>query len=261
MANIDFEGFSLQTANYITTDITYRTIPTRDIVLQNISRRPGKKMTANEFTQKEIKIAGWILGDNGDDLIAKIDDLHDNITRKNSGILTVDNGRSIAAIVNTFSITDPNYTQSATPFEIDFLSTGDPFWSGPQQSINITVASGNEEPQILPVTLTISGSVFAEPMISYRSSGSTGYTTTSGIMLQYGSTQEKLTWSGGANTLPYGSLVAFDYSNLIAIQDSVEVVAAGNFSRWEPGLTNFGVTFSGCSQGGTLTFAYHPRYL
>ncbi len=258
---ITFDGFSLETSNYIVTDVTYRTIPARNIILQNISRKPGQKLTSSEFIQREIKMAGWILGSNYNDLITQIDNFHVNITRKTTGVLTVDPGRSIDAIINSVGITDPHYTQSATPFEADFLSIGDPFWYGTQQIVTIPIASGNSYPASLPITITVSGTVFAEPTISYQSVGTSGYTTTSGILIQYNPTQDILTWSGGANPLPYGSLVSFDYSNLLVLQDANEVVAAGAYSRWEPGITTFGVTFSGLSQGGTLTFAYRPRYL
>ncbi len=229
--------------------------------MQNISRKPGQKLTSSEYTQKEIKLAGWILGDNFSDLQSKIDNIHSNISRKGVGVLTVDVNRSIHAIVNAVGITDPHYNQSATPFEIDFLSVGDPFWYGPQQIVTIPVTSGNTVPASIPITITISGSVFAEPVITYQANSASGSTTTSGIIIQYSPTQETLTWSGGSGPLAYGSLVSFDYSNLLILQDGVEVVAAGTFSRWEPGVTSMGVTFSGLSQGGTLNFTYNPRYL
>ncbi len=258
---IDFNGFSLSTDNYIVTDLVYRTIPTRNIILQNISRKPGQKLTSSEFAQKEIKLAGWIIGTDYNDLIVKIDDLNTNVSRVSMGVLTIDPNRSIKAIVNSMGITDPHYTQSATPFDLDLLAVDSPFWFGPQQSVSLVVASGNNTSKTQSFNITISGSVFAEPTITYQAPGSTGQTTTSGIIIQYGPTQETVTWSGGANTLSYGSLVTFDYSNLLILQDSTQVVAAGAFSRWETNTATVNVTFSGGVQGGNINFSYNPRYL
>src|SRR3990167_4097027 len=109
--SVSFDGFSLETSNYIVSDITYRTIPVRDIVMESISRKPGKKMLSTEFAERRIRMAGYILGSDSADLISKIDSLHNNVTRKNSGLLSIDTNREIYATVASVAITDPHYTQ------------------------------------------------------------------------------------------------------------------------------------------------------
>ena len=261
MASPDFSGFSLQDSNFITERVEYRTIPARDIVLENIARKPGKKIISQEFMERRIKLAGWILGSDGSDLITQIDDLHSNVTRKNSGTLTIDANREIEAVVASVMIAEPHYTQSMVPFEIEFVSA-EPFWRGSQQTVSLAVTSGTSQPNTKSVTITISGTVFAEPSITYNAPGSTGSTTTSGIIIEYAPSGEKVTWSGQNNaTLTYGNLVKFDYANQLILEGSTEIDPFGVFSRWDPGETNFIVTFSGSQQGGTLDFTYRPRYL
>lgn len=259
---ITFGNFSLQDANFLTSSISYRTIPARDIVLENIARKPGKKIISEEFAERHIKLAGWILGSDASNLITQIDNLHSNVTRKTSGTLSIDSGREIEAIVATVTVDEPHYTQSMVPFEIELIAA-EPFWKGPQQTVSLTVTSGSAtQPVTQTVTLTISGSVYAEPSIVYTAPGSTGTTTTSGIKIAYNPTGESLTWSGNSNTaLAYGNFVKFDYANQLIMEGSTQIEPTGVYSRWEPGETTFICTWSGSQQGGTLDFIYRPRYL
>jgi len=260
--SLTFNTFNLQSANVLTSSINYRSIPAREIVLEDIARKPGKKLISEEFAERHIKLAGWILGSDSTDLIAQIDSLHTNVTRKTSGTLSIDSGREIEAIVASVSVEEPHYTQSMVPFEIEFIAA-EPFWKGAQQTVSLTVTSGSAtQPITKTVTLTISGSVYAEPSIVYTAPGSTGSTTTSGIQVVYNPTGEKVTWSGTSNaTLAYGNFVKFDYANQLILEGSTEIEATGVYSRWEPGETTFVTTFSGSQQGGTLDFIYRPRYL
>lgn len=260
MATPQFGSFSLQDANYVTSEVEYRSIPSRAIVLENIARKPGKKLVADEFIERRIKLAGWILGSDSNNLITLIDNLHSNITRKTSGTLTIDANREIEAIVASVTIPEPHYTQSAVPFELEFLAA-EPFWKGPQQTVSLTVVSGTGEPHTQAFTITISGSVFTEPSITYNAPAGAGTTTTSGVIIKYEPTAETVTWSGGNNGVAYGSFVKFDYQNQLVLEDSAKIEAAGVFSRWEPGATNVTITYSGQAQGGSLDFVYRPRYL
>lgn len=260
MASPSFSTFSLQDSVYVTSNVEYRTIPVRDLVMENIARKPGKKLLSTEFAERRIKLAGWILGSDSSDLITRIDNLHSNVTRKDSGTLAIDANREIEAIVASVTIPEPHYTQSMVPFEIEFLAV-EPFWKGPQLTVSLTVASGTSEPQTQTFTITISGSVFAEPSITYNAPAGSGTTTTSGIIIEYEPTAETATWSGGNNGLAYSSFAKFDYQNQLVLEDTVKIEAAGVFSRWEPGATNVTCTFSGQAQGGTLDFVYRPRYL
>lgn len=261
MANYpQFDGFSLQDDNYIIEEIVYRTIPTRSLDTEKIARRPGVKTLSTDFAERKITLAGVIIADSVADLRTAIDNLHKNITRKNSGSLYIESDRSANAIVSSVSIADPHYAQSIVPFQIEFLLS-DPFYYGTQQNVQWTVPSGTTT---MAQTVTISGSVFAEPLIQYTAPGvAGGYTTTSGVRVTYGSTAEYVTWSGtqGHTTAGYGDIILFDYPSHQILQNSSQVDVDGVFARWEPGDAAFTVTFSGTAQGGTLQFAYQPRYL
>jgi len=253
-----FDGFSLQDDNYITSNMEYRTIPKRSIETEKLARKPGVKLLSNDFAERTVRLSGTIIASNVDELKNKIDNFHTNVTRKEEGSLEIVPGRSATAIVSNVTITEPQYSQDFVPFEVEFLLP-DPFFYEEQHTVSWTIASGTAS---TTKTITISGSVFAEPIIKYFAPSGTGQTTTSGIIIQYIPTGEIVTWSGTTTpTLAYGSDVTFDYANHKILEGTEEANVEGVFSRWEPGLTDFKVTFSGTADGGTLDFYYQPRYL
>lgn len=253
-----FDSFSLQDGNYISEEVSYRNTPSRDLETAKITRRPGVKLMSHDFGERRVRIVGHILGDSVSDLQSKIDDLHTNITRKEEGKLYVESNRSAVATVVSVAISDPHYAQDYVPFEIEFLLT-DPFFYGSQQTVSWTIPASTTT---LTDTLTISGSVYAEPTIRYAAPAGGGYTTTSGITVSYTPTGEHVTWSGtGPATLAYADSVSFDYASHLITQGVTEMDVEGVFSRWEPGSAPFTATFSGTAAGGTLEFIYQPRYL
>jgi len=223
--------------------------------MESITRKPGKKLISQEFAERKITLAGWIIASDSSDLIAKIDDLHNNLTRKGEGIFAIDADRNIDAMVSIVSIGDPHYSQNIVPMEIEFIAS-EPFFKGNQQTVTWTITSGTASQEY---SLTVSGTVFAEPLIIYNSPGSTGTSTTSGIEIEYEPTGQTVTWSGWG--LAYSSFTRFDYQHHKVLEGSTEVEADGVFVRWEPGETDFTVTYSGTAPGGTLDFVYRPRYL
>ncbi len=255
--DIKFDAFDLQDSNYITEKINYRTIPSRPLVSEPIARKPGRKLVSTDFGVREITLAGWIIADSSSDLIDKMDDLNKNVTRKREGTLEIDTNRQIEAIVSAVTISDPHYTQSVVPFQIEFTCV-DPFFRGTQLTASTTVASGVGSAVI---TTTISGSVFAEPSIVYNAPSGAGDTLTTDIQVEYGPTAETVTWSGGGNALAYSDFVKFDYENQLILEGATDIEPSGVFSRWEPQSTTFTLTFTGNAQGGTIDLIYRPRYL
>jgi hypothetical protein len=253
-----FNGFDLQDDNYITSEIEYRTSPSRSLDYERLSRRPGVKLFSSDFAERKVSIKGYVIANGATDLRSKIDALHKNVTRPDKGTLIIDGERWGTAILTSVGIADPHYTQDFVPFEIELLMT-DPFWYGSQQTVVLPVTSGTTT---LTTSITISGSVFAEPQIVYRAPDGTGSTTTSGIIVEYAPSGEKLTWSGTSSpTLAYGSSLTFDYINQRITEDSTVADIDGVFARWEPEALSFQTTFSGTALGGQLEFIYNPRYL
>lgn len=259
MANITFDGFSLQDDNFITENINYRSLPSRTVETEQIARRAGVRVLNSEYGSRSVKIKGSILADSATELQDKIDDLNRVVSRPSIGTLTIDNIRQGRALVTAHTIGDSMYNQSYAPFDIDLLMP-DPFFYGNQQTCSMTVTSGVLSQEF---SITISGSYATLPYISFTPPGTTGYTTTSGISIKHIPSQQVITWSGTATQLRlgYGQTLLFDYDTKITTLDSAPVFAEGSYSDWEPETLSFLVTFSGACQGGILDFSYQPRYL
>ncbi len=258
MALPAFSGFSLQDDNFISSVVEDRVWPTRAMDTLQISRRPGVKLTSTEFGERRIKIQGSIVGTDSADLQSKIDDLN-VVLQKKAQILQTRPGRAYTASAVSIALGDPTYSQSYTPFDLEFLCA-DPFAYGSQVSATMTVASGTISQSF---STTISGSYYAEPVFSFLAIGSTGVTTTSGVTLTNVFTGEYVTWSGiGGNPyLNYGDTLSFDFKSYKVLQNSNQVSSDGVYARWEPGVANLQLTFGGNVQGGTITVSYTPRYL
>jgi hypothetical protein len=225
---------------------------------QKITRQPGVRYTASEFGQRQVYMLGSIQGTSISDLQTKIDNLFKNVVRKEEGNLSIESGRSVQAFVSYSAIEDPHYTQTYVPFELEFTTT-EPFFKGVQQVMNLTVTSGIEDHQY---QTQISGTAFAEPEVTYTAPAGSGDTTTAGIHISYAQTGETVTWSGtgATNYAQYGDVIKFDFPNQIIVRNDTNEEPAGVFPRWEPGTADFTITFSGVAVGGTLQFAYQPRY-
>ena len=246
---ITFDAFSLQDSNYITTEIEYRSLPSREITLESIARKPGKKFLNEEFGERRIRLSGFIEGSSASDLITKIDDLHTNVTRKKIGTLSIDANRDIQALVASVAIAEPHYSQTIVPMSLEFVAA-EPFFQGTQQIATTSVAEGTSS---VTITTTFSGSVFAEPTITYTPKGGTLNTNINKITISYDATGEEVTWSGGNHALNNANSVAFDYINQIITEGSTEIEASGVFARFEPGSRSITVTYYSTSTSSTTT--------
>ncbi|MHA1842396.1 MAG: distal tail protein Dit [Candidatus Heimdallarchaeota archaeon] len=259
MALPEYSGFSLQNDSYITTEIEYRTWPSRSVTTKKIARKPGSKFVAEEFGEKRIDIRGYIKGTSIADLKSKIDDLY-TVLQKTSQLLQIESGRYYTASVASMAVGDPHYSQDFVPFELQFVCA-DPFAYGDPVSATATVTSGTV---IQTFSTTISGSYFAEPSIIYTAPSGSGDTTTSGIRILHKQSGEWADWKGAGTEdiyLDYGDSITFDYKNYKVLQGTTQRNYTGTFSRWEPGTNEFEVTFGGNTVGGTIEITYTPRYL
>lgn len=257
MANPTFGTRSLQDDNYYTEDVQYRTPAPKDQSLIPIARRPGAKMVANEHREKKIVLKGWVKGSSASDLQSKVDDLQKDLHAVDQ-TLVIETGRTYTATLATLVIPDIHYNQTIVPFEAEFVCAS-PFAVGDSQTAAWATLSGMAE---VDRTVTISGTVFAEPTITYTAPGSSGSATTSGLTIRNVTRGERVSWSGTgvAPTVGYGSTVSFNYKTLQCQLDSVDKDHTGKFSRFEPGNNQLIISFSGLCMGGTAQIAYAPRY-
>lgn len=252
---ISFDTFELQTDNIIISEVVYRNIAERVLDTAKVARRNGVKLLSDTYGAKQITMTGCIVADTASELQSYIDDLNLNVVSKGEGVLTMDNNRKIEALVSSMAIGDSHYNQSFVPLELEFLCP-EPFFIGDNYTVNLTVTSGTIS---IPITTSISGTVFASPQIIYYAPEGTGVTTTSGIDIINNNSGEQISYYN-ASFLNYGSSVTFDFNSLSILEDTTESDPTGTFFEWEAGSSSVTINFND-TVGGTLVIQYDSRYL
>lgn len=253
--NLTVNGLNLSdNANYLVEEVQYKNPPERRTFSAGISRRPGDKLTGQEWGSKTIKINGIIFGSSYSDLMSRIDTFQQTIAPQSVSI-TVDNGRSYTGTLKSLNIPNQFYNLSMIRYTADFYCV-DPFAYAPTLTVSGNTISGT---LTYSGAMTISGSVFAEPTITINPIG--GLAGDSGInvlSIANTTTGENVTVSG---TINYVSDLIFDYSNYQITNSGVLSDFQGIFSRWEPGLNRYEITVtSGTRSAYSWSIRYSPRY-
>jgi hypothetical protein len=240
--------------NYVTTEITFRSSPSRIARSVNISRRPGDKLTALEWSSKEINIKGAVFSTTVSGLRGLVDTLQYNFSIKGLS-LSIDSDRSYTANLTKLDIPTQFFNNTYVPYDATFLCV-DPFAYAATITASGTVPSGTVT---YTGTLTVSGSAFAEPTLTINPRGANiGNSGITALKVTHIPSGETMTMSGVFN---YASSVIADYSNYLVTNSGVSSDYTGIFSRWEPGANQFTLTvLSGVRNSFNYTFSYQPRY-
>lgn len=240
--------------NYLVETVKYKSNPTRRIVSQSISRRPGDKLVANEWGSKIIGIEGRIFGSNYADLISHLDTFQQTLNIQSASI-SIDTGRSYTGTLQKLDIPEQVYNLSMVKYSAEFLCA-DPFAYGSALTVSGLTASGTTTATI---NLTVSGTVFAEPTITFNPTGArTGDCGIRAITVTHVPSGETMTISGNFN---YTASDVIDYSNFLVTISGVNSDYTGIFSRFEPGLNQITITIaSGVVNSYWWSISYQPRY-
>ena len=253
-----FNGFQFNDSNFITERVVFKGFANRAVTRAKINRREGVKLLGTEFGEKEVTIEGVIITDSASSLQSLVDGLKNSI-QVEEGTLTIEQGREFTATVQNLAIPDEHYNQSKAPFAITFICTN-PYAIGALETAITNVSSGI---YTFSGAINISGTFFNRPTITYMPPDGVGQTNINKLVFQHLLSGQSVTVSGFGSGLGlnYGDDVAVDYDGLSALEGTSVVDSGGSFSKWETGINNYLVTFSGASVGGQMSFAYRPRYI
>jgi len=252
---ISANGISLEDGNnYLVEEVSFRSVPNRQVLSVPISRRPGDKLTGVEWGNKEIEIKGRIFSTTTSGLRGAIDNLQLNLAVQ-SLALSIDTDRQYTATLESLDIPTQFYNQTMAEFDAKFL-TVDPFSYSSQITASGTVISGTVT---YSGSITISGTVFAEPLLTLTPTGANvGNSGIKTFLITHVPSSETMTVSG---TISYNSPISIDYNNFLVTNSGIQSDYTGIFSRFEPGLVNYTITVSsGVRQGFNWKFAYQPRF-
>lgn len=200
--------------SYIVEEVTYKSVPVREVFHQNLSRRPGEKLIGVEWGSKEIEIKGRVFATTVSGLIGNIDILQQNMAVQ-SLALSIDNGRTYTATLESLDIPTQFYNQTMAQYDAKFLAI-DPFAYANQVTASGTVVSGTVT---YSGTVTISGSVWAGPILSIIPlGGTTGDSGIKSFKVTHVPTGETMTVSG---TMSYAAPIVIDYNNFLVTNSGV----------------------------------------
>lgn len=247
---VTVNGFNLDpAAGYIVEEVTYKHTPSRQLISQPISRRPGDKIIANEWKNKVIKMKGRVIGNTADELISMVDTMQQNFAVQ-SLALSIDTGRYYTATLSDMEIPTQFFNSSMVEWSAEFTAF-DPFAYGNGLTVSGTVGAGITT---FSGILTVSGTVFAYPSLTIYPYDS----TIKEMMITYTPTSETVTISGTFNA---AQPLVIDYDNFFFTNNGTQSDYLGIFSRWEVGAQRYTITTtSGTNPGFNYVWSYNPRY-
>jgi hypothetical protein len=218
-----------------------------------ISRRSGNKFLSEDFGSKSIVFKGHVLSPSASGLIGIIDNIQRYLGLTEQS-LVIDSGRTYTATMSKANFPEMSYTQSVTPFEVEFVSSL-PFSEGSNRYCVFTIPSG-----LLATTVstTISGAMFNEPNITLDFIGDAGDSGITQVQLDHTTSGQQVTISGSFDR---GNLMTASYSDATVTNSGLYVDYTGSFSRWEAGSNSLIINLEGSNNFGINgLLEYKPRY-
>lgn len=248
-----YGDLNLQSEYIITSNFNVKSMPELKLNVGAVSRRQGGKYLGNEFGNKTITMEGFIKSVTASGLIGLIDEMQ-KILAVPEQPLTVNTGRTYIATCIRCDIPEMNYTQSLVPFTIEFI-TVDPFALGSTQTAEFTIPAGVLSKT---VSVTISGSVYAEPSITFTTISGAGDSGIRAITVSHANTGYEINISG---IFSKNVSSIFDFDNHLVTVSGTLKDFIGAFSRMQIGTNTINITVSGNNTYGiTGAISYRPRY-
>lgn len=249
---LKYGDLDLQSQYILTETVQFRSMADRVVSLAAVSRRPGSKFLGDEYGTKTVQMTGRVIAPSASGLVGILDEMHRQLSLPDQDLIVTD-GRVITATCTRADFPEQRYNQSSVSFSLDFISAT-PFSSGTPQNSTFIIPSGTAIQQI---STTISGSVFAEPIIRLSTVGA-GDSGWEDVSIFHDTAGETVTFSGA---LDIGVESVVNYEDATVTVSGLLSDYVGSFSRWDVGPNTFTVTLSGVNDYDvTGTLEYSPRY-
>lgn len=253
--NITFNNFSLQDSTYRTENITYRHLANKKIDSKPEPRRGGFDIIDTLYTQKEIKINGWILSDSKANLRTAIDNLKKALIseEKNLDIGYGDDIIRYKATVSGIEVNEEHHHITRVPFQISFLSLP---WGTDSNSTedNETISSS---PHIS--SIVIPGSYGPFPTIRWTVSGTPSVEIT--VIKFENTTTDDFIEVSGLNLGTDGDYLEIDIDNMTVKENTTDKDFTGVFPSFTTSTNDYEVTITGTGYTLNQKITYYPTYL
>lgn len=254
--NLEFNGYSLQTDDVISSQIEAFSMPSRELVTYKIPRADGEGLNGDYFRGRRIKVSGIIERATNALLETELDTFKQAMVASegNLDLKVNDEVRRIKATVENpeaMFAKREGYHISFTPFEMSFLAL-EPMW----HSLDYQSETYEDVTSLVyPAEIEVSGSYKAQPVII--------------IILQTATSVTAINFENTMNGDAIEITAAFAADDVLIIDseeksvtlNGVEVDYDGVFPELVIGTNEFEFTVAGSAVQYTATVKYRKTYL
>lgn len=254
--NLEFEGFSLQDTEHISTLIDAWSAPTRELVTFNIPRADGGGWNGDYFRKREVVVSGIIQKDTAAELNTELDTFKKAMTVSQGYLYVKVNDemrRIIATLQNTHEMFKrrEGYHITFTPFDLNFLAL-EPMFHG----LDYTSTTFEDVADLsYPAEVEVEGTYRAQPVIVIILQVATGVTD---VTFLNNTNSDEITVSA---SFVDGDVIVIDSENKSVQINGVEVDYDGIFPELDIGTNEFTIDVTGTAVEHTSTIKYRKTYL
>lgn len=254
--DIEFDGYSLQSADVITQEMLIYSSPTRELITYKVPRNDGGRLNGNYYRERRIKIKGIIqaasralLEQAMDTFKRRMHTPEGNLDLKTNGEIrriraTLQNSGEMFSDRKGFHIT-------YAPFQLEFLAL-DPFFSDIEYTAE---TSENVTNTLFPVTVENLGTIYARPVITVIFESATSVTEFTFTNVTNGKSM-LITRSFVA-----GDILVIDSEESAVTVNGLDVDYDGLFPTLEYGSNNCTLAVTGSAVQHTSTISFKRSYL
>jgi len=258
-ADIQFDGYSLQNDEIITSSIEGWSSPARELSTYRTPRGDGGGMTGAYYRERHVILRGIIKESTQALLEDKLDEFKQRLSTQEGELAIKVNGSTVTVRVTNATLRNSdsmlsgreNFHISFCPFELDFVCS-EPLLTDTEDTAQTTESLTS---LAYPTALDNTGTYLAPMVAIMIIEAAVGIT---GVTITNNENGDEITVT---DALAAGDVIVIDGQNKSVTVNSVEVDYDGVFPSLEVGVNSLEIDFSGTSIQYTLTTKYRNTYL
>lgn len=253
--SITFNSFSLQSSTYRTENIVYRHLASKVIDSKPEPRRGGFDIIDTFYSQKEIRITGWILSDSKENLRIAIDNLKKALVPEEKS-LDIGYGDDIirhTATVRDMSVEEEHHHITRIPYEIIFLTLP---WGTDSNSIEVTESITTSP---FNDSIVIEGSYGPFPILRWTVVGTPSAAVTE-LSFQNNTTGDEIDVTN-LSLAANGNYLEVDTNEMTVKENGTNIDFDGVFPSFDTSTNSYTVTITGSGFTLNQSITYYPTYL
>lgn len=254
--DIEFGGYSLQSADVISQDITVYSPPSRELITYKVPRNDGGRLNGNYYRERRIRVKGIIkaasrvlLEEAMDTFKRRMHTVEGSLDLKVNGEIR----RIPATLQNSGEMfaERKGYHINITPFQLEFLAL-DPFFHDMDYT---ATTSENITSLNFPITVENLGTIYARPVITIIFEAATSVTAFTFTNVTNG---KSMLITRAFNAL---DILVIDTEQSAVTVNGVEVDYDGLFPTLDYGSNNCTLVTAASSVQYTSTISFKRSYL